>query len=300
MEYRYILDKKKNKKYHCPKCNKPKVFTRYICKNTGKEAGDNFGVCSRIQACRHTNYPNGIDWTIKELKRLKPIKRKPLKYLDKAWYREQLFRDNDSNNFVYHLYNLLGVKNAEDIVRNYKLGTGENGSVIYPYFDHNYNLVAYKKMHYHSNGKRVKNKAYFNSEKNKYPIPLFGIHQINKHPHLPIAIPESEKTCCYMSFYNTNYIWCGTGGAGMLNADKIKPIKNRKIILYPDVGMFEKWHDKMIELKKIFRCLDITISKECEILYNQNELKVGDDIGDYYSKNYYYNHSDRKIIGTIM
>ena len=300
MEYKYILDKKKNKKYHCPKCNKPKVFTRYISKDTGKEAGENFGVCSRINECRHTNYPNGIDWAVKELKRLKPIKREPLKYLDKSWYRQQLYRDSDNNTFVYHLYKLLGVKNTENIIKDYKLGTGEDGAVIYPYFDHNNNLVAYKKMQYNVNGKRVKNKAYFNSEQNKYPIPLYGSHLINVYTNKPIAIAEGEKTTCYMRAYDNSYLWLATGGATMLNAAKIKPIKNRTIYLYPDVGMYEEWYKKMMEIKQIYKCVDISISKKCELLYNENKLKMGDDIGDYFSKNYCFNHSEQKLSGTIM
>ena len=51
-----------------------------------------------------------------------------------------------------------------------------------------------------------------------------------------IAIVESEKTACIMSMLFEKYLWMATGSLNGLNYNKIKPLKKRAIILYPDLG----------------------------------------------------------------
>ena len=152
VNYRYKLDKKNNKKHRCPKCQKDKVFTLYVSKKTGDVAGTEFGVCSRRQSCGYTNYPvtesdfwrNDLNTYLKRPKRIKPPKQK--KYLDKGKYKDKLYRSFDNNRFCDFVQIQIGVKNADKAISKYLLGTGDHGSVIYPYFDKHFNLVTYKTM----------------------------------------------------------------------------------------------------------------------------------------------------------
>ena len=304
MNYRYEIDKKNNKKHYCPSCNK-KTFTRYISKATGQEAGENYGICSRIDNCRYTNYPKGTNEVaydfINDLnKQLQQQKVQPQpKFLSKSEYKAKLWREFDNNNLVTYMNIHIGCRNADVSVNEYKIGTGKNGSCLFPYFDHANNLVTYKTVFYQRNGKRrhdLNTNAYLDKNKHRHPIPLFGAHLINKHTDLPIGIVESEKTCLYMRYYNPNILWLATGAATWLNASKLYPIRNRTIYLFPDVGQYENWYNIMEnKLKDRYPILDIHMSKECELWYDQGLIDKGEDIADYYMKAYKWSHK-RQII----
>jgi hypothetical protein len=71
---------------------------------------------------------------------------------------------------------------------------------------------------------------------------LFGLHLIADNPGKPIAIVESEKTAIIASEYLPDFIWLATGTINGLNVDKLKPLKGRKVVLFPDKGKaFTEW-----------------------------------------------------------
>ena len=98
-----------------------------------------------------------------------------------------------------------------------------------------------------------------------------------------------------MSYYHPGFIWLATGSANMLQVYKIHAIKDRSIVLYPDVGMFEYWHEKMRQIEAKYPRIQIVMSRECEIWHNDNFLKDGDDIADYYTSAYKWNHAKQEI-----
>ena len=49
-----------------------------------------------------------------------------------------------------------------------------------------------------------------------------------------IAIVESEKTAVILSAYYPQYIWLASGGLGEVQVEKFRPLRGRKIILFPD------------------------------------------------------------------
>ena len=290
-----------NNRYRCPKCHKNKVYTRYINQLTGQHAPYQFGRCERINNCSYMEYPRqNMDVTsLKHLKTVsKPIKKKVLKYLSKTEYSTRLYKDFEKNYFVDYLYSQLGIKNTESVTIDYLTGTGPEGTCIFPYFDEKGNLVTYKTMLYDlKTGRRNKLKyGRYLFKENRYPIPLYGLQLINKYPDLPIAIAEAEKTAKMMRVYKNDYLWLATGGSNMLNVAKIEPIKNRKIILYPDQNQYDYWTSQMIKIIDRFKHIDISISKECEILYQQGKINEGQDIADYYNRNYKYSHSEQKFV----
>ena len=97
-------------------------------------------------------------------------------------------------------------------------------------------MILYK------NGKRTKNINWVHAYQIKQKIIsefnlnqcLFGEHLLNESDK-DIAIVESEKTACIMSIHFDKYIWMAAGSLSGLNEEKLTPLKNRKIVLYPDL-----------------------------------------------------------------
>ena len=202
---------------------------------------------------------------------------------------DQLFNEDDlDNNFIDFLNSLFEVKEVNKTKCDYLI-TGTDmkwpRSTMFWQIDHNEQIRAGKVMLYNpEDGKRVKEPYnhidWLHNIQNDKDFNLcqclFGLHRINEPNQNPIAIVESEKTAIIMSIVLPEYIWMATGAKHGLNIDKLKPLKNRQIVLYPDKGEFENWQKIEIEGKKNnFR---ITTSD----LLENTELEAGADLVDLY------------------
>jgi hypothetical protein len=106
---------------------------------------------------------------------------------------------------------------------------------------------------------------------------LFGLHRINEDYQKTIGIVESEKTAIILSIFIPEYIWIATGSKQNLKFDLFKPLKKRKIVLFPDKGEYLYWNNKAAELNAIgFR---IGVS---EYLEKQCNFEAGTDLADVY------------------
>jgi len=94
-----------------------------------------------------------------------------------------------------------------------------------------------------------------------------------------ICIVESEKTAIIASVYFPEYVWIASGGANGLTSDKIIVLKNRKIILVPDLDEAgrDKFLKKVDDLKKI--------GCKVSIMDLLPEEKTGLDIADFLIRN---------------
>lgn len=72
----------------------------------------------------------------------------------------------------------------------------------------------------------------------------FGEHLLAdpRYKDKPVAIVEGEKSCLICSTLHPQFIWIACGGNG-LNIARILPAINqqRKIFIFPDMDMFDKW-----------------------------------------------------------
>jgi hypothetical protein len=80
---------------------------------------------------------------------------------------------------------------------------------------------------------------------------LFGLHLINESNQKTIAVVESEKTAVIMSIFKPDYIWVATGMKGGFKFETLKPIKDYKIIAFPDKSEYNDWLKKAIELNAV-------------------------------------------------
>lgn len=76
---------------------------------------------------------------------------------------------------------------------------------------------------------------------------LFGLHLLPKYPDKAVCIVESEKTALICACHYPKFLWLATGGCGNLQTSKLKPLLNRRVIVYPDSGECSKWKERMAE-----------------------------------------------------
>ena len=163
--------------------------------------------------------------------------------------------------------------------QHYKLGKSKDGGVIFWEIDEQQKVRDGKIMFYkddcHRDHSRTPDwvsyrlKSHYGYE-GDVPIErcLFGLHLLEEggrrkeerdysasdisHStfHIPhstksVAIVEAEKTAVIMSEVYPQYVWMAAGGLGMLNADKLRPLSDRHVILFPDTDpdgkAFDRW-----------------------------------------------------------
>ena len=105
---------------------------------------------------------------------------------------------------------------------------------------------------------------------------LFGLHRINEDYQKTIAIVESEKTAIVMSIFLPEFIWLATGSKGNFKFELLAPLKKRNIIAFSDMGEYNNWSNKAIDLKALG--FKISVSD----LIEQTDFESGFDLADYY------------------
>ena len=108
---------------------------------------------------------------------------------------------------------------------------------------------------------------------------LFGLPQLANAPAgKPVALVESAKTAMLATPYFPEYIWLATMGLSFLTADRLEPLRNRRIVLWPDAGALDKWQRKAAELRGLG--FKVQVSDELEKILTPDELKAGKDLAD--------------------
>ena len=109
---------------------------------------------------------------------------------------------------------------------------------------------------------------------------FFGEHLLPMNRGKPVAIVESEKTALVAMYYLPEYVWLATGGKnGCFNADALRVLKDRQVILYPDIGATDQWQQKLSLLRKL--CIEASIFNFLEDVATDDERTAGLDIADY-------------------
>ena len=299
---RYTLDKT-SKKHVCPNCGK-KRFVRYKDLETGTDLSPVSGRCDRQFNCAYHYPPREFFKTNNTV--YKPILKNDVKNHHQKMVPsyhpikdlENSLESNKENNFIKFLDSKFNSNQLEKVIRDYKIGTAKcwYNSTIFWQIDQNNKIRGGKMIKYKPSGKRTKYINWFHSHQIKNRAIdhfnleqcLFGLHLINDY-NRDIAIVESEKTACLMSIYFDKYLWLATGSLSGLSKNKLKPLKDRKIILYPDLGLsgnkgtpYEQWEAKSVELRK--NGYDIVVSHLLENKANYTDRQQGLDIADYFLK----------------
>lgn len=310
--YKYTLDKT-SKKHICPICNK-KRFVRYVDVEVGEYLSHEVGRCDREINCGYHYAPkaffkhhnNVYDNRINK-KNSQAISEKKTSYHNWKDVNDSL-TNNGKNNFIQFLNSRFNIDKISEMLTQYKIGTATNWyhATIFWQIDQKQKIRGGKIISYDEYCKRTPYINWYHAIALKKKLIktfelsqcLFGLHLLNETPKT-IAIVESEKTACVMSLFFEKYLWLATGSLNGLTSKKAEPLKDRKIILYPDLGIrgknntpYKQWKMEADALRK--KGFDIEISNLLERKADDDQREKGYDLADYFLEN--QNPKPRKII----
>lgn len=272
----YSLEKYSGAKsrHLCPKCGDKHSFVYYIDEN-GDLLNEQVGKCNHESSC-------GYHYSPKQYFIDNPSEQKGERLLVQTSRKQPKFRElsvlpfsyveqsmSCSSNFMFFLCGLFDCYTFESsiverLLHDYCIGATKNHSVIYWQIDINGRVRTGKIMKYDKDtGHRIKDAGGINWVhsilKNQGRLPdgwelsqcLFGEHLLKSHPAKIVALVESEKSALILAGLYPKYVWLATGGKSQLSIDKLSVLKDRKVILLPDVDGFEDWSLKAKDLECI-------------------------------------------------
>jgi len=263
--FRYILNSAIGKST-CPHCGHENRFTRYVDTETGQPLADFVGACDRKNSCRYHFTPamffqsNGMRCFYKPKPGMVQTPKPDPVYINPEIVQKSVnhtLKHPEENNFIKWLLTKYDPATVERLIKTYFIGTSKHwqGATVFFQISHEKRAHRAKIMAYDINsGKRLKREngtgivsSWHAIQKMKDRKPkdiLFGLHRVNEPGNKSIGIVESEKTAIVMAGTMPELIWMATGSVGNLTIDRLQPIRNRKIFLFPDVGYFDSWKDK--------------------------------------------------------
>lgn len=302
-------------RFTCPGCGKAREFSRYINTHTGEYLADHVGCCNRESKCGYhykpkdyfqdipqsaTHTQNNAQYTPRVAQfdtRNALVKCETPSFLPDSYLKNSLsYSEEYGNNLFDYVKRITGVR-FSDCVKRFHIGGAKKwaGSTVFWQVDVDGNVRSGKIILYDpTSGKRIKTPfnhiTWVHAElKRREIIPanfnfvqcLFGEHQLNQYPGRPVAVVESEKTAVIASAYLPDYIWLACGGLNGINPLRFEPLKNRSVILYPDINGFEKWSEKADTLKKLGFRISVSDLLEKAGFVTNEEQENGYDLGDY-------------------
>lgn len=120
---------------------------------------------------------------------------------------------------------------------------------------------------------------------------LFGLPQLlTAPPDQPIALVESPKTAIIATAYLPDFLWLATGAKGYLTADRLEPLRNRSLLLWPDLDAYHDaknpkghcikgWLSRVAELNA--EGFDLEVSDYLERRATDEQKRKGLDLADF-------------------
>jgi Domain of unknown function (DUF6371) len=301
MQYPYSLDvTRPTRLFLCPTCGK-RALKRYVCRSTGDYLADHVGRCNREQNCAYHYAPKDYfsENPTKQPFQSQNFETKQEIIKEISCIKQSIFQGSltryEHNNFVLFLKTLFGEHLTKKLIEQFRIGTSKywQGATVFWQIDDLGNVRTGKIMLYDkATGKRIKtpynhvNWVHSVLKLENYHLQqcLFGVWQLKDVVlETTICIVESEKTAVLMSVIMPDCIWLATGGLNNLKLENCQFLRQRKVILYPDLGCFEKWQTKADELQRI--CKFVTTSDLLERYATESDKKQGFDLADYFLKN---------------
>ena len=315
MSYRYRLERYRgaHTRHSCPSCGHRRKFVRYIDTQTNTYIANNIGRCNREANCGYHYTPKQYFADSKTSPQksnvYRPAKKSALTPRQLSFIPLEVFRNSLSryteNNFIQYLHRLFGVPVTNELIKRFYIGTSNywSGSTVFWQIDVRGRIRSGKVMLYdavtggrvkaiQSDGSKLSKITWAHSILLKQGVIqdfnltqcLLGEHQlISESNRKPVAIVESEKTAIIASCYLPDFVWLACGSLTNLTADKCRILKGRKIILFPDLKCFEKWHARAKQLQAQLNC-SISVSDLLERKAEEADKEQGLDLADYLVK----------------
>lgn len=184
-------------------------------------------------------------------------------FFPQAWVEESMQRTSTFRQWFEHLpfpeervqkvlkdYRVGGTK--DDVIRD---GINYGPAVIFWQIDEQGRVHDGKLMAYHPDGHRVAGwcnwvrskaeKCAMGPQLEHTDKVFFGQHLLPLRPDATVCIVESEKTALFCALIMPEYIWLATGGCGNLQSEKLKVLRGRKVVVWPDSGEYDKWRERV-------------------------------------------------------
>lgn len=295
-----------SKKFDCPACGKRR-FVRYVNTEKGEYLPEIYGRCDREINCGYflnpykDGYKSDDNTTFEnyncKLNNNRVVKSpanctsEEISYIPYDTFKQSLSAYH-KNNFVLFLLTLFDKDTINNLIHRYHLGTSNHwsGAVVFWQVDKNEKVRSGKVMLYDQvSGRRIKepfshitwahkvlNVADYNLQQC-----FFGEHLLISDAVTPVALVESEKTAVIASAYLPGFIWLAVGSLSNLSASKCSCLKDRKVILFPDLNCFNKWTAKANEISAQIPDIFFEVSNFLECQAPPADKTHGFDLADY-------------------
>lgn len=145
-------------------------------------------------------------------------------------------------------------------------------------------------------------------EQGEFAPCLFGLPQLELAPiDKPVALVEAPKTAVLCTPHFQQFTWLAVIGRSYLNAERLAPIKERSIVLFPDLSVDGKdyayWKAKADSLRQ--QGFNIMVSDFLERIATDEDRAKGMDLADFLlkpdpSQPYWILETGEKILGELL
>lgn len=288
-----------NSRHTCPSCNKPRCFVQYIDEE-GNPIHPTVGRCNHESSCAYHHTPREWFATHPTLsptiaptaQRTPPPPPRPVGNIPFDYVHRSL---SYNSGFVHFLCSILDRQTLESptierLMSDYLLGATKEGATIFWQIDRLGKARTGKVIKYNpTTGHRLKEGGAVdwvhaimkrqNLLTDNYNLQqcLFGEHLLTTYPHKTVALVESEKSALIGSSQYPQYIWLATGGKSQLAYEKMKVLKGRTVVIYPDVDAYSEW----CEAAKAFTFCKCTVANLLEQNATTQEREQKIDLADW-------------------
>ena len=278
MNFRFVQSNRYKVAACCPcgKSNKDGKFSPFLIDGKPEPA---FGHC---HSCGENFFPDSTNRETNFEEIFKPVLKKPTRYID-AGLVKQTLKSYQQNNFALWLHTKYPTT-ADYLLQYFSIGTTKAGGTIFWYQDIEGRYRKPKRIFYKPDGHRVK--ASEDDAKSKpspiiftnqegYEYCLFGEFQLKHYPETAkIVMVESEKSAIIGHIHFPDFIWVATGGAVSLKKERALVLKNRKVMIIPD--MHQTGREGALKMQAILK----EVGCRTRILEIDKDREDGDDIAD--------------------
>lgn len=204
------------------------------------------------------------------------------------------FQFAKSNNFFMFLCSLFDLNTVRMLHTMYAIGTpgtSHGEEIVFWQIDKDGRPRGGKVIPYKSNGKRYRKEEgktiywiHSRMVKDGQLDPswklsqcLFGEHLLTLMPNKIVALVESEKTAVIGAGCYPDMVWLATGGKDQFS-DKMKVLKGRTVLMYPDIDGMDSWRKQAQELNALGYKIKVSSFLEKHATDEQRTAKA--DIAD--------------------
>lgn len=286
-EYRYQLESRRvtgrlQKKYQCPQCKQMRCFVRYVDTHNGCcYVADDVGKCDHQNSCgyhyRPGDYYRDNQWAAEPHKpaaasRYTPPPQLPLQPLPMTL----VWRSHSPVSTFWQWVTTVvaphlgaSTETVSRVFHDYLIGATHQSDVIFWQVDLQGRVHTGHIMCYRPDGHRQGYQSWTHYQLQRrgelplnYQPPkcLYGEHLLTVYGDKPVGLVESEKTALLMAISQPELLWLATAGCGGLTAEKLAPLRSRRLLVFPDSGCYAKWSQQLSRIDG----LDYAISASLE------------------------------------